>query len=72
MTGSNTQVATTSQEEQHSPFIVQRNPGLIANNRVARKNRIPGPGRRYEVLERGNSTWFLLTVLTVIDGGRQH
>ena len=44
---------------------------MVTNNRVARYNSSLGPDRRYEVLERGTSTWFLITVLTVIDGGRK-
>ena len=52
------------------PFIVQRNPGTPRNNRVARLNSRRDTGRRYEVLERESCQWYLVTVLTVIDGGR--
>lgn len=51
-------------------FIVQRNAGAARHSRVARPT-FPGAlGKRYEVLERENSQWSLVTVLTVIEGGR--
>ena len=67
--GSNAQAVAS--DRHFSPFIVQRNPGTVANQRTIRHNRTPSEGRRYEVLERGCSTWFLLTVLTVLDGGQK-
>jgi hypothetical protein len=53
-----------------SPFIIQRNPGHVRNDRVARPT-FPGElGKRYEVLEKAGE-WSLITVLTVIEGGNK-
>ena len=57
-------------KQAHPLFIVQRNPGFVHNDLVARPT-FPGElGKPYEVLERVSGQWSLVTVLTVIDGGR--
>lgn len=58
-------------EREHAPFIVQRNPGTVPNNRVARYSCAADLGRQYEVLELDACAWYLVTVLTVIEGGRK-
>jgi len=56
---------------ENAPFIVQRNCGVVQNDRVARPTFSGQMGRRYEVLERESTQWSLISVLTVIDGGRR-
>lgn len=56
---------------QQGLFIIQRNLGAVRNDRVARPT-FPGAlGKRYEVLEKRRVEWALVTVLTLIDGGRR-
>ena len=70
MSASSAQPLVSSDQSQ-SPFIVQRNPGTLHSDRVSRLNGRAESGRRYEVLERISHQWSLVTVLTVIDGGRR-
>lgn len=63
--------AVGAADSPNSLFIVQRNPGTVHSDRVARYNSTAETGRRYEVLERATHQWFLVTVLTVMDGGRR-
>jgi len=54
-----------------APYIVQRNLGMMRGDRVLRPT-FPGAlGKRYEVLEKRSEGWSLITVLTVVDGGRR-
>jgi hypothetical protein len=52
-----------------SPYIVWRNPAMPHGTRRAKYHDTVPEGRKYEVLEQTcPGDWFVVTVLTVVDG----
>lgn len=56
----------------NQPYIIWRNRAVPDETRKANYDGITSEGKKYEVVERTTgSSWVVVAVLTVIDGGRK-